>query len=577
MSDSTDSSPSKKELEERVSRLENQVDYLTQKLDDSSTSNSSSQATQTPQSTTSSNGETDDSSAESVESFTSEKTDKINSHISTVSSLVAGRGLAIAGIFTLLVATVFGIQIAIQQELIGYLGRVVIGILSGGVLAVGGWQIAEQTQYKTWGWIVSGGGFPIAYFSAYAAYGFEDYRNAIGVGFEPILLLMTLIAGAAIFLGIKKQNRYLTSESFLLAFVGAIIAGITTELMLLYGIIVTIGILIVSSKHDWPELSLGVFFSYIVYTAWFISHENLTLSILFLTVTYISYTVLATKQSRSVIQNGTNIYNTFFITVVGLFLIEESVTTDINAQALFLALIALTQAAFYLTKHINIEQNPTQYFTQTPITTLTNTIYYTFFTAIAISTYYSTFVGLAILTIITIYITHTDTSHARNLLVVSYIPVIGKIVYDYTTYGSLSLSEYTEPTVVYPLIILAILLYATYYVFTRQNITTQHDPHRTTAYLTTATLTAITIPLLLVGIPSSLINGFYALLFITYLTLGLYYDNKILRIHGLLITGYTFIRVFLVEITFTSLLVLGFLLLTASFVYKKYLPEDTRI
>ncbi|MDA1060975.1 MAG: DUF2339 domain-containing protein, partial [bacterium] len=98
------------------------------------------------------------------------------------------------GILALVLGVVFFLKYAIDNNLISYFARIIIGVVTGTGLVVGGEIIARKEKYRVWARNLVSGGIAITYFSIYAAYHLPAYQEAIGISLSLDLILLSVVA-----------------------------------------------------------------------------------------------------------------------------------------------------------------------------------------------------------------------------------------------------------------------------------------------------------------------------------------------------------------------------------------------
>lgn len=180
--------------------------------------------------------------------------------------------LGLVGGIALVVGVVLFIRLAIQIGLLGPLGRVVVGTVGGLALFAGGRIVAERQGYVRWGRIAAGVGLAIAYFSCYAAYGFETYRTALGTPLWTVLLALTaLVAGTAI-VSVRDGAPIVAGEAFFLGY-GTAFLGLEAETFVVtpaYALVLAAGLVAIAIARPWRRLVVGsVLPTYGLVVAWF--------------------------------------------------------------------------------------------------------------------------------------------------------------------------------------------------------------------------------------------------------------------------------------------------------------------
>ncbi|EMA29834.1 DUF2339 domain-containing protein [Haloarcula japonica] len=175
------------------------------------------------------------------------------------------------GGLALVVGVVFFIRLAIEAGYLGPLGRVLTGTVGGLILLAGGRYAAERQGYSRWGRLVAGTGLAIAYFSVYAAYGFESYRAAIGTPLWTVLLALTVLVAATAAVSVRDCAPAVAGEAFLLGYVTAYV-GLDAGSFVVspaYVVLLTAGLVTIAAVRPWSRLVLGsVLPAYVLHVAW---------------------------------------------------------------------------------------------------------------------------------------------------------------------------------------------------------------------------------------------------------------------------------------------------------------------
>ncbi|WP_336329750.1 DUF2339 domain-containing protein [Haloarcula sp. CGMCC 1.2071] len=175
------------------------------------------------------------------------------------------------GGLALVVGVVFFIRLAIEAGYLGPLGRVLIGTAGGLILLAGGRYAAERQGYDRWGRLVAGTGLAIAYFSVYAAYGFESYRAAIGAPLWVVMLVLTALVAATAVVSVRDHAPAVAGEAFLLGYVTAYV-GLDAGSFVVspaYVVLLTAGLVTIAAVRPWSRLVLGsVVPAYVLHIAW---------------------------------------------------------------------------------------------------------------------------------------------------------------------------------------------------------------------------------------------------------------------------------------------------------------------
>ncbi|NNJ70638.1 MAG: DUF2339 domain-containing protein [Kiritimatiellales bacterium] len=97
--------------------------------------------------------------------------------------MMGGKAAAFAGIAILVTGIVFLVGYAIQNSWIGPGARVVLGLLSGGVLVgLGHFMGRKDAKYALFARVLTGGGSALFYFTVFASYAFYHLIGAVAAG-----------------------------------------------------------------------------------------------------------------------------------------------------------------------------------------------------------------------------------------------------------------------------------------------------------------------------------------------------------------------------------------------------------
>lgn len=166
---------------------------------------------------------------------------------------IGGKWLAVIGVLALILGVSFFLKYAFDNNWIGPVGRVGIGVVAGVLLLVLGEFF--RPRYALYGQILSGGGIGVLYLSSYAAHGFYHLVSSPVAFF--FMTAVTLTAGIL---------SVVTNQAALV--VVGIFGGFLTPLLLATGqnnfwqyfsyvTVLDAGILGVSFYRNWRALNLG--------------------------------------------------------------------------------------------------------------------------------------------------------------------------------------------------------------------------------------------------------------------------------------------------------------------------------
>lgn len=181
-----------------------------------------------------------------------------------------GFALILLGIF-------FLFRYAVDQGLIGIMGRVILGIIFS-LCVLFAAEIARKREYFKFSQLLTGGGLALLYFTFFATYYFEQYRESLGMSLGLNTILLTAVLIVAVLLSLRHDSMLLAGFSFLFGYISAFLLSLedgTGFSMLLYTLLLSIGITIVLWKKDWPLGAYPVVASYILYMIFFFSQNIL--------------------------------------------------------------------------------------------------------------------------------------------------------------------------------------------------------------------------------------------------------------------------------------------------------------
>ncbi len=180
---------------------------------------------------------------------------------------VGGRLLGKIGVFAVLVGVAFFIKYAFDNNWVGPVGRVMIGVIIGALAIVLGERL--RNRYENYSDVLMGGGLGILYLSTYAAF---IFYNLIGAPMAYLLLMC--ITGLSVILSIVYNAKPLAIVGLICGFLVPVLVSVTTPSyaeLLTYVLILDIGVVMVSYVYKWISLNhiafIGTMGSFIVSAA----------------------------------------------------------------------------------------------------------------------------------------------------------------------------------------------------------------------------------------------------------------------------------------------------------------------
>lgn len=257
------------------------------------------------------------------------------------------------GIGVLVLGIAYFVKYAIDNNWIGEVGRVAIGILSGGLLTFLAHKIRKT--YKAFSSVLVGGAMTVFYYTI--AIGFHDYQ----LFSQPVAFgLMVAITGFSVLLSVGYNKR----ELAILALVGAF----STPLMLSTGsgdyrilftylAIVNVGMLVLAYFKKWNVVNiLSLAFTIILYGGWFIAkvvdginppyQGALVFAAIFYVIFFFMHIVNNVKEKRKFkgYEFGLLLSTTALFYAVGMSIFHLSNNT--NMQGLFTVLLGVFNLLF---------------------------------------------------------------------------------------------------------------------------------------------------------------------------------------------------------------------------------------
>jgi uncharacterized membrane protein len=171
----------------------------------------------------------------------------------TLEVRIGSRWLLYIGVIAIVVGAAYFIKLAFDSEWITPATRVMLGGLSGLVLAYAGTRFV-RAGYSLYGQMISGGGIAMLYVSTYGAY---NYYQLIS---QPMAFaLMSGVTAFGALLADRQQSQGLAlmavGGGFATPFLLPVDAGAMTALFS-YDAIIVAGTLYLAGRRDWPFLNL---------------------------------------------------------------------------------------------------------------------------------------------------------------------------------------------------------------------------------------------------------------------------------------------------------------------------------
>ena len=540
------------------------------------------------------------------------------------------------GIISLFFAMIFLVKYSFEHGSIGPMGKVIIGIMTGLVLLVIGDVLDKRIKYTYFSRVVTGGGFAILFLTIYAMH---HFYHLIPDELMPIVLDSVLL-GAVVLCGVifslKYNSRIIAFEAFLLGYVIPFTGAIDTH-TLVYTLILTTGAVILSRREGWLLLGIGgVNAMYIINMFFYVTPDNYITGATFL-VLYFGVLALMIMRSKSfMIQAGIGLMGIFwtyinhFMFYINDFTFSRGVETFAMTSA-FLAIyfILFTALSFTFRRANNNEiSNDTLLLTDAIYVSLNTLFFYGIFLW-RLNEVYPSYCGLFTLVMAGVYLLLGYIAAGRKIKSFIAINLILCLIFMTLTAPIQVDDEYvTIVWIIEMLILFGLGIYVNnkilrifsniiggivitkiifidswqlegltrFFIFLfgifafyvsavlyhkKTEMLEKYERYLEVPYVIGGTI--ITTIMLAVELISELeasggwLSAAWSLQAILLLLIGFYYKYKPLRILGLILFFITIFKVFFYDLadleTFyriISFMVLGVILLSASFAYSKY-------
>ena len=171
------------------------------------------------------------------------------------------------GITVLVLGIAFFVKYAIDKNWVNEAGRVIIGLVSGGILI--GFAHYFRNTYRSFSSVLVGGGLTVFYFSI--AFAFHQYHL---IGQTAAFIIMVIISA----LGVVLSLFYNRQELAILATIGGFITPFLVSTgqdnyvaLFTYLCILNSGLMVLAWFKRWPAINIiALFFTTIIYGGWVI-------------------------------------------------------------------------------------------------------------------------------------------------------------------------------------------------------------------------------------------------------------------------------------------------------------------
>jgi uncharacterized membrane protein len=175
--------------------------------------------------------------------------------------ILGGNWLARIGVLALIIGAAFFLKFAFDNNWLGPLARVILGIVAGLVMVGGGYY--WRVKYPTLAQAITGGGIALLYLSIFAAFALFDMLS-----FYPAVILLLLVSAGSAALALRHNSMALAIIGIFGAFSAPFILGAfgpgfpggqptgTAFQLLVYVWVVDLGVIALSTFRNWRWFTL---------------------------------------------------------------------------------------------------------------------------------------------------------------------------------------------------------------------------------------------------------------------------------------------------------------------------------
>ncbi len=171
------------------------------------------------------------------------------------------------GIAVLVLGIAFFVKYAIDKDWVNETGRVIIGLVSGGILI--GLAHYFRNSYRSFSSVLVGGGLSVFYFSI--AFAFHQYHL---IEQTTAFILMVIITGFAVVLSLYYNRQELAILATIGGFITPFLVSTGNEnyvALFTYLCILNAGLIALSWFKKWPAINIiSLFFTTIIFGGWLI-------------------------------------------------------------------------------------------------------------------------------------------------------------------------------------------------------------------------------------------------------------------------------------------------------------------
>jgi uncharacterized membrane protein len=257
--------------------------------------------------------------------------------------------LLIAGVVITVLAVGYFLKYSFDRNWIGPAGRVSLAYLAGiAMLGVG--EICRRRTFDLFGLYLFGGGIAVLYFASYAAFQIYDL---IG---QPVAFgLMALVTVFAGLLSLFYDTKWLAVLGIIGGFLTPVVLSTSVDnqvALMTYMAILNGGILAIAAFKQWHLLNhLGLVFTWLLFSAWYVRHyadakfwtTTIFLNLFFLAYAFVPFVYYFVRRSRQQVTG-------FAITIPNAFIAfgYSFATIQAHYRLQMVSVVTVAYAAIFL-------------------------------------------------------------------------------------------------------------------------------------------------------------------------------------------------------------------------------------
>lgn len=259
---------------------------------------------------------------------------------------IGRRGLGWAAVVLLLFATAFFLKYAFENDWVGPLGRVSIGIIAGATLCAGGWH-AHRRGYRVFSQMLTAAGIVLLYLANFAAFYYYHLMPR-----ERAALFLVVLVGEAAALALVYDAMAIA----LMAVVGGLLTPVLLrtdhdqyQSLFAYLIVLNLGVVALALFRSWRAVAtVALAGTQALFWAWWAEHyhpEKLVPALLFQAALFTLFLVqnvfahVVRKRNADIEALARTVLNAFLFALAGYVLLREDYRIWLGTAAVGLAIV----------------------------------------------------------------------------------------------------------------------------------------------------------------------------------------------------------------------------------------------